>query len=120
MSENKRSLGTVYESLAAKHLTETGCRILEKNYRCKFGEIDLIALSGTTLVFVEVKYRHSKISGFAAEAVSFPKQRTISKVADYFCLKNRIPENTPCRFDVIAFDGWHLKHYENAFDYISG
>ncbi|MBQ6603572.1 MAG: YraN family protein [Eubacterium sp.] len=119
MSENKRSLGSVYEDLACKSLAEKGYTIIERNYRCKYGEIDIIAADGAALVFIEVKYRHSKISGFAVEAVSFPKQRTISKVAAFFCMKNRIPETAPCRFDVIAFDGWHLKHYVNAFDYIS-
>ena len=117
MSENKRSLGTVYENLACKNLTEKGYTILERNFRCKYGEIDLIAAFGGTIVFFEVKYRHRRTSGYAVEAVSYAKQRTISRVAGYFLMKNRIPDTVPCRFDVIAFDGWRMKHYVNAFDY---
>ena len=56
---NKRQVGTQYESMAVQYLTEAGYHILERNFRCRTGEIDIIAKDGAYLVFVEVKYRAS-------------------------------------------------------------
>ena len=114
---NKRGLGKAYETTAACFLQNAGYTILERNYNCKFGEIDIIALEGQTLVFAEVKYRQDTQSGWPEEAVNRSKQRKICLSADYYCLEHSVPDNQDCRFDVIAIDNGELRHYPNAFLY---
>lgn len=116
-TENKRQKGSSYERRAADYLVGQGYEIIEMNYRCKFGEIDIIARNGEYLVFVEVKYRYSAAGGLPEEAVDWKKQRRISRVASYYCMKHGISEAMPCRFDVAAFlkDEVHL--IRNAFSY---
>ena len=65
MGQNKRMEGSRYEKLAARYLEQKGMDILELNYRCRTGEIDIIARDGEYLVFVEVKYRKTKRAGYA-------------------------------------------------------
>ena len=114
---NKRAKGTRYESMAACYLEEKGYRILEQNFRCKQGEVDIIAQDGKYLIFVEVKYRRNASHGYAVEAVLYKKQQNISRVAAFYLLRHGLSEDTPCRFDVIAIDGENIQHYENAFEY---
>lgn len=114
---NKRSIGKEFEQRAVDFLQDKGYLILERNYQCKFGEIDIIALDREYLVFVEVKYRKNRESGYPEEAVNYQKQRKISKTAGYYCLQKNILENVCCRFDVIAIDAGEIRHYENAFLY---
>lgn len=114
---NKREKGAKYEALAAEYLESNGYKILERNFRCRQGEIDLIARDDTYLVFAEVKYRTNSSQGSAATAVFYKKQRNISRVAAFYLLKNRLPEDTPCRFDVVAIDGNKIQLYKNAFEY---
>ena len=71
---------------AAAYLKKKGYRILEANFRCRFGEIDLIARDGAYLVFIEVKYRSSLKDGDSLEAVNRGKQRKIIRVAEYYLL----------------------------------
>ncbi|MGI6118828.1 MAG: YraN family protein [Bilifractor sp.] len=114
---NRRKIGSEYEDLAAQYLSEKGWQILTRNFRCRFGEIDLVASDGDTLVFVEVKYRKTASSGLPEEAVSFQKRKTIAKVADYYRVRYQILDNVPCRFDVIAIENREIRHYQNAFPY---
>lgn len=114
---NKRQTGSAYEAIAADYLRAKGYEILKQNYRCKSGEIDLIARDGRYLVFVEVKYRATGESGSASAAVNYKKQRIISRVAAFYLLQNRLSEETPCRFDVVAIDGERVTLYKDAFDY---
>ncbi len=100
--ENKRAVGSRYEEETAAFLQKNGYRILEKNFRDRRGEIDLIAKDGRTLVFVEVKYRKNARNGYPEEAVDTRKQKKICETAAYYVYKNRIPEYTPMRFDVVA------------------
>lgn len=72
---NRRKEGAYYENLVAEYLKTQGYEILEKNYRCRIGEIDLIAKEGETLVFVEVKYRRDDKMGNPKEAVDRKKQK---------------------------------------------
>ena len=74
---NRREIGTAYEEAAAVFLEGKGVRILEKNFRCREGEIDLIGRDGEYLVFFEVKYRKNADAGFPAEAVGIAKQKKI-------------------------------------------
>lgn len=114
---NRRRVGALYEEKAAAYLEERGYKILERNYRCQKGEIDLIALDGDVLVFLEVKYRSTEKMGDPAEAVNASKQRKICRVADDYRRTRRIGGQTPCRFDVVAILGGDLKLYRNAFLY---
>ena len=77
MHKNTRSTGSCYERKAADYLKQQGLFILRYNYRCRFGEIDLIARDGEYLVFVEVKYRKDNSSGYSLAAVNPAKQKTI-------------------------------------------
>ena len=114
---NKRRLGGVYEEQAARYLEEQGLVIVERNYRFRFGEIDLIAQDGEYLVFVEVKYRSSRNSGSPLAAVDAAKQHVISRVAKNYLLTCRRSVDIPCRFDVVGFDGDEITWVKNAFDY---
>lgn len=115
---NRRARGSRYEELAADYLEHSHMHVIGRNFRCRYGEIDLVARDGRTLVFVEVKYRADASAGFPEEALSFSKRRTISRTADFYRVRYKIRSDTPCRFDVIAFEGETLRHYENAFSYI--
>lgn len=98
-------------------LEQNGLFIVERNFRCRAGEIDLIAKDGKYLVFVEVKYRRTGASGGAAAAVDRKKQRIISRTAQFYLLRYGYGEETECRFDVIAFDRKEICWIKNAFDY---
>ena len=78
--KNKRKLGSQKEALAAGYLEAQGCRILEKNYRNRRGEIDLILEDGGFLVFAEVKYRSTERNGLPEEAVDIRKQQKIRQL----------------------------------------
>ena len=118
-SYNKRQVGTEKETLAAEYLEKKGYFIIEKNYRVRQGEIDLIARDGACIVFVEVKYRADGRSGDALEAVTGAKIRQISKMALFYLnQKKRSIDNTSIRFDVIGINGDMVTHIENAFDFV--
>lgn len=113
--ENKRAVGKKYEDLATEYLLNNGYTILVRNFSDRKHEIDIIAKKDVYLVFVEVKYRKTLRNGNPAEAVTKTKQKGIYQCARYFMYKNEIPEDTPCRFDVIAILGEEITHYEDAF-----
>ena len=91
--------------------------ILAYNYRCPFGEADLIAKEGETLIFVEVKYRASERYGNPLMAVNTAKQQRLCRVADDYRMRGKIPEDTPFRFDVVGILGEEIVHVPNAFEY---
>ncbi len=113
--KNRRQTGADYEEKAAKWLEEQGFRIVERNFWCRLGEIDLIARDGRYLVFVEVKYRSGLRAGDPAEAVDIHKQRRIARTALYYCSTHGIQEEQPCRFDVVSIQGQKFRHLKNAF-----
>lgn len=117
MELNKRKLGGSYEERAAAFLQAKGLKVLERNFRCRSGEIDLIAMDGNCLVFVEVKYRGFRIAGGSLEAVDSHKQRMICKAAAYYLLTRRHSFDVPCRFDVVGYDWDGIHWIKNAFDY---
>ena len=116
--ENKRNIGTQYEMLALSYLENKGFKIICQNYRCRLGEIDIIAQDGIYLVFIEVKYRTDLRKGDPSEAINYHKKRIITNVAKYYIKKNILSEYTPCRFDAIVILGQEMRHIENAFDAI--
>ena len=113
--DNKRRIGEVYEKKAAAYLKDMGYGLIKQNFRCKHGEIDIIARQNNTICFVEVKYRKTASFGYPEEAVSYYKQEKIRKVAEFFFLYYKIPLDTECRFDVIAIEGEEIRHIKNAF-----
>lgn len=115
---NKRELGTEKETAAAAFLENCGVRILERNFRCRQGEIDLIGRDGEYLVFFEVKYRKNETAGHPAEAVGRQKQRTICRVSDYYRYGRQYGMDCAVRYDVIAVMDQQISWYRNAFDYI--
>lgn len=112
-------MGTKYEQIAADWLRQKGYAILEMNYRCKQGEVDIIAEDCEYLVFVEVKFRRDGRAGTPEAAVDLRKQMRICRVADCYLLQHQLGFDTPVRFDVIAIQGTEIVSYKNAFPYIS-
>lgn len=100
-----REAGAQAEQLAGRMLEESGLRILARNFRCRLGEIDLVAQDGATYVFCEVRLRRSSGYGGSAESITHHKQRRIIAAARYF-LSGRA--EAACRFDVILFDELRL------------
>lgn len=116
--QNNRNIGAEYEERAVAFLRQQGMHILERNFRSRKGEIDIIAKDGEYIVFVEVKYRKSVTKGTPAEAVTFSKQRTICRVADFYRMKHGMGEFTPIRYDVVACNEAEVTWYPNAFTHI--
>ena len=114
--ENKRETGTRKEELAAEFLTRRGVKILERNFRCRQGEIDLIGRDGRYLVFFEVKYRKTARNGMPEEAVGYIKKQRIRYTAQMYLYSRRYPENTPCRFDVVSILGDQITWIRDAFE----
>ena len=117
MTYNKRQIGTEKEKLAGAYLEKNGYEIIEYNFRCRQGEIDIVAKDGEYLVFCEVKYRSTIKNGTPFEAVNYKKQRIISRCALFYISKHGF-SNLPCRFDVISISGNEIDILKNAFDYI--
>ncbi|MCX7988196.1 MAG: YraN family protein [Thermodesulfovibrio sp.] len=109
----KISLGKEGESLAAEYLQKKGYKVIEKNFRTPFGEIDIIAKHKNYIVIVEVKTRMSDIFGEPAQAINHRKQERLKKLALYYL--SRIGKDYPVRFDVIAIKDKEIEHIENAF-----
>lgn len=101
MSFHRKRLGAAGEEAALSYLMRQGYRLLEKNYRCRLGEIDLIAEDGESVVFIEVKTRSNLLFGVPQEAVDHSKQKKIRRIAQHFLLSRGLEEK-PVRFDVIA------------------
>lgn len=112
--KNKRAIGTYYEKQAADCLLKKGYTILCSNYRCKLGEVDIIAKIDGCIVFVEVKYKASSVYGYPREAVNYKKQQRIRLTAKYY-LRQYEKYEVSCRFDVIEFLGDTITHLEAAF-----
>ena len=105
--------------MAEEFLKKKGYRLLERQYRTRFGEIDLIMQTGETVVFVEVKTRSSHDFGLPEEAVTATKKSHLWKAAETWLTSRDMIEETDCRFDVVAItlnpDGsvHRLEHFEN-------
>ncbi len=125
MVHKRTKLGQWGEELAYQYLCEAGYRILERNYQCSLGEIDLIAEDGDTLVFVEVKTRTSHAYGAPQTAVGWKKQTKLKQLAWHYLLQQRY-RSRPCRFDVVAITlprgatSPHLELIQNAFQLEEG
>ena len=112
------AFGQKAEKLAQKHLRGNGYKIIDANYRCRDGEIDLIARHGVYLVFCEVKARRNRAYGTALEGVTPSKIRKIKKAAEHYLLKKNLT-GIDCRFDIVTIDespaGTKVELIKNAF-----
>jgi putative endonuclease len=94
--------GKAAEHYACRYLEKQGLKLIEKNYRCRYGEIDLIMRDKKTTVFVEVRYRSNPNFGSGAESINARKQQKLVTTANHFLQHNRQAMNHQCRFDVIS------------------
>jgi putative endonuclease len=123
MSLMRISTGKRGEELAAAYLAEAGYRIVERNYRCIFGEIDIVAEEREMLIFIEVKSRRSEAYGDPQLAVGHQKQKKISRIAMHYLEEKRL-RHRPARFDVVAVKllpaGHKIELIRNAFELTFG
>jgi putative endonuclease len=114
-----RGVGQRWEALAEKKLEAAGYKILDRNFRTYFGEIDLVAEENGVLCFVEVKGRKGPRFGAPAEAVTFEKRRRIARAARTYVVRRRVGQR-PCRFDVVSIvespEGDRIEIFRNAFE----
>ena len=119
MTQDRLSLGKMGEELAVTRLKAMKYQILERNYRCPLGEMDIIAREKGSLVFVEVKTRATKDFGGPAAAVHERKQRQLSRIALLYLNQKKV-RDVPARFDVVGVDlsgsGPRIEVIQNAFD----
>lgn len=127
MGDTRKVLGGKGEALAVTFLKKRGYKVIERNYRCPWGEIDLIAREKDTLVFVEIKSRNSSEFGLPQDAVGPSKQRKIIQVAKAYMSEHHVQETIAARFDVVAIqltssrpkielikDAFHVDDYERC------
>ncbi|PLW70383.1 YraN family protein [Pseudohalioglobus lutimaris] len=98
-----KSLGDNYEEQAACWLQRQGLTIIERNFRCRVGELDIIGQQGQYLVFIEVRARSNSRFASAAASVDLRKRRRLVRAAQWFLQRHRKYAHLPCRFDVVAF-----------------
>ena len=110
----KIEVGATGEDRAADYLVRQGYKIVERNYRSKLGELDVIARDGRVLVFVEVRSRRSAEFGSALDAVNVHKRRKVTRVAMNYIAYRR-PRFDEARFDVVAITGPELVHIKDAW-----
>ena len=102
---NKRDIGDKHEAYAVDVIKQAGLEIVEKNYLCKLGEVDIIARSEHDMIFIEVRYRRSESYGGALQSVDKKKQRRIGLAANHYLQKHNLTNKVACRFDVFAITG---------------
>ncbi len=115
----RQELGATGERLAENFLKKKGYRIVGKNIRSPFGEIDLVAEERRTLVFVEVKTRSGNEFGFPEEAVIQKKQKRLARLASWYVMTRR-KTGAACRFDILAVElaggEFNFRLIQNAFE----
>lgn len=108
--------GNAAEWAAFQFLKQQGLRLIQRNYRCKLGEIDLIMLDKDVLVFIEVRHRTNTSYGGSLQSITLRKQQRIIRSAQYYLYTQSEEQSHPCRFDVIGHDGTSMEWIKNAFD----
>ncbi|MEK7992031.1 MAG: YraN family protein [Thiotrichaceae bacterium] len=107
------------EELAYQYLLQQGLDLIQRNYRCRAGEIDLIMKHQRTLVFIEVRYRASAHFGTSAESIDSRKQQRIYKTAEHYIQHCHDCEQFTCRFDALLISGYppssNIEWIKNAF-----
>ena len=115
VQRDTRTLGTNAENLAFEHLKRSGLRPVQRNFRCRLGEIDLIMRDDDCLVFVEVRYRASTEFTQPSLTVDIHKQRKLIRTAALFLAKRARYADSITRFDVVAIDGSNIEWIKDAF-----
>lgn len=113
-STEQQRLGRLGEDRALAHLRQHGLILVERNFLCKAGEIDLIMRDGAALVFVEVRRRAGRSFGGAAASITPAKQQRLLRAAQFYLL--RLSPLPPCRFDVVAIDAGELRWMQNVLE----
>jgi putative endonuclease len=108
--------GDLWEDIARQYLEKAGLRLVEANYRCKGGEIDLIMRDGEYLVFVEVRQRYSGSHGGAIASVTPHKVKRLVHAASVYLKLNGLMDRIPCRFDLVAFEESGVEWLQNIID----
>ena len=121
MKSGSSDAGREAETFALQHLQQHGLQLLARNWSCRRGELDLVMLDGSTVVFVEVRYRRQRGWGSALESVDARKQEKLIATAQLFLQQESRWADSPCRFDVVAVDGEPengaaLNWLQSAFD----
>ena len=113
------TLGKQAEETACRFLTANGLKLIEKNYKCRRGEIDLVMLDHNSIVFIEVRYRRNNRFGSGAESVISSKQQKLIMTAMHYLQTHKKSTETPTRFDVISIQGYDgandIEWIQNAF-----
>jgi putative endonuclease len=111
---DKQRQGQQWEQAALAHLQRQGLVLVEANFQCKGGEIDLVMRDADTLVFVEVRQRATTTYGGAAASITPAKIRRLVRAAQFYLM--RLPTAPPCRFDVVAIDAGQLEWLRNVIE----
>jgi putative endonuclease len=98
------TLGDLAEDLALSYLNQQGFKLEERNFNCRYGEIDLVMWDRHYLVFVEVRYRASSIYGGALESIDNFKQAKLRRAAEFYLVHTKRTD-CPCRFDILCLNG---------------
>ncbi len=117
MKLNINNQGLIAEHTAEAYLKKQGLSLLEKNFSCRFGEIDLVMRDGNTLVFVEVRLRSNAKFGSAAQSINHSKQEKLIRTAQFYLQQKDLA--LACRFDVVLFNERQMQSIEwirNAFE----
>ena len=115
---NKRIVGNEKEELAALYLTKSGYEILDRNYWCRFGELDIVARDRKYLCFVEVKYRSNSRYGAPDGLISDKKKMKICMTSQFYMKEKNFSADTPVRYDVVLLIGKKIQLIQNAFYYV--
>lgn len=113
---NKR--GQWAERLAEEHLVCRGLKLVQRNYTCQLGEIDLIMREQNTIVFVEVRYRNSEQYGGGIESIDFFKQRKLQSTAMHYLQNHDKHHDHPCRFDAMILGNQHNSASDMTINWI--
>lgn len=110
-----RKRGRLFEHLAQQFLTLQGCQVITRNFSSFSGEIDLIMLDKNTLIFVEVRYRHSDAYGSPLDSIDYAKQQRLENTAEFFLKRQAQYRHYPYRFDAVLISHDYLQWLKNIF-----
>ena len=115
----KQTIGQQAENIACQHLQQQGLRLIDRNFQCRVGEIDLVMQDNDTLVFIEVRSRSTQDAYDPIESIGFRKQQRLMRTAMHYLQKKHYLDTYPCRFDVIGITYTasipHVQWIQHAF-----
>ena len=111
---NTRVIGSLQEDLAISYLEENGFEILNRNFKCKIGEIDVIAKKDNVIRFIEVKYRKGNVAGGAFYAINNKKLIKISKIAEFYIMTHNLTDSM-FSIDALIIENENITYLENIF-----